>query len=104
MGSSDLPGRDHAPWGPSGVRQGSPAEAGSPLHSSVQQVEECLEHHVLHALAGVVQLGCEQGDGSSRGVPHALPRKWGQAPAGSRAEINPPAGITPWGTPHLPEW
>lgn len=51
--------------GPSGVRQGSPAEAGSPLHSSVQQVEECLEHHVLHALAGVVQLGCEQGDGSS---------------------------------------
>lgn len=65
MGSSDLPGREGAPREPSSVRQGTSAEAGSPLHSSVQQVEECLEHHVLHALAGVVQLGYEQGDGGS---------------------------------------
>lgn len=35
---------------------------------------------MLHALAGVVQLGREEGDGGSRGVPHALARKQGQAP------------------------
>lgn len=45
--------------------QGGSLEADSPLHRSVQQVEECLEHHMLHALAGVVQLGCEEGDGGS---------------------------------------
>lgn len=66
---------------------------------------------MLHALAGVVQLGREEGDGGSRGVPHALARKQGQAPVApedarmerSQDEL-PGWGNLGGGYPHLPEW
>lgn len=89
------------PWegrGSSGTRRRETWYPGSPLHRSVQQVEERLEHYVLHTLAGVVQLGREEGDGGSRRVPHALARKQGQAPTApedARAE---------WSRDEPPRW
>lgn len=53
---------------------------------------------MLHAATGVVQLGCEQGDGGPRGVPNAL---WEKARS-QRARRQHRA--VPHHTVHLPGW
>lgn len=60
---------------------------------------------MLHALAGVMQFGCEKGDGGSRGVPHALARKQGQAPVSPEyAHVEQVIWGGGTGHLHVPEW